>query len=59
MRERCREAEVVGEVRGRMSRKANAVTGGKWRAEIERGRQRRGRWKMRQRWKGEADNVGE
>ena len=49
----------MGEVRGRMSRKANAVTGGKSRAEIERGRKRRGRWKMRQRWKGEADNVGE
>ena len=43
----------------RESRKANAVTGGKWRAEIERGRKIRGRWKMRQRWKGEADNVGE
>ena len=37
----------------------NAVRGGKWRAEIERGRKRKGRWKMRQRWKGEADNVGE
>ena len=49
----------MGEVRGRISRKVNAVTGGKSRAEIERGRKRRGRWKMRQSWKGEADNVGE